>query len=337
LNDTNTRPLLDWLLLQYPDTPKTRARQWVLAGRVSIDGEVIRKPHHLLPDPGASLKLLERQAGRFSNETGWKIHPKVTLLYLDSALAVLNKDAGLISVPAQNCKVSALGVLAEFLVADPKRRDRRFVGPKLPTQFRKLHPLPVHRLDQYTSGVFCVALNPASRNSLIDQLKTHKMGRQYIAYVQGRSATTQGTWSNWLQLSEDGLHQEVVAEQGPKPGPAERKEAITHFEVFAEYRLERAETYITKLRLRLETGLKHQIRVQAANAGLPLIGDRTYNPAYAKKNVVRPPIPFSRQALHAEVLSLEHPDQPGKIMSWKAQLPADLQQLETNLRSMAAF
>jgi 23S rRNA pseudouridine1911/1915/1917 synthase len=80
------------------------------------------------------------------------------------------------------------------------------------------------------------------------------------------------------------------------------------------------------LRLRLETGRKHQIRVQAASAGLPLIGDRAYNPNYRAHG--NAPIAFPRQALHAELLELEHPEQPGKRMSWKAAWPSDLRELE---------
>ena len=88
--------------------------------------------------------------------------------------------------------------------------------------------------------------------------------------------------------------------------------------------------FVSKLRLRLETGRKHQIRVQAANAGLPLVGDRTYNPGFRAPDPANPPIDFPRQALHAEVLSLEHPDQPGTRMAWTAELPKDLRQLEAS-------
>ena len=91
--------------------------------------------------------------------------------------------------------------------------------------------------------------------------------------------------------------------------------------------------FVTKLRLRLETGRKHQIRIQAANAGLPLIGDRTYNPKYRDRSLVDPSIDFPRQALHAEVLTLEHPNQRGKQMTWMAELPKDLRQLESMLRA----
>ena len=178
-----------------------------------------------------------------------------------------------------------------------------------------------------------MATNPAARHQLIEQLKAHTMKREYIAFVDGRSGTPKGTWRQWLQLSRDELHQEILtATQARAPG-SEAREAITHYEVVTEYPIAGGERFVSKMRFRLETGRKHQIRAQAANAGVPLLGDRTYNPGVRKGDSARTRIEFPRQALHAEILSLEHPDQPGTRMTWKAELPKDLRQLETSLRS----
>ncbi|HWH70402.1 MAG TPA: pseudouridine synthase, partial [Candidatus Sulfotelmatobacter sp.] len=176
-------PLLDWLLQQYPDTPKTRAKQWIQAGRVSVNGVVVRKPHQRMPDPGASLQLLGRQATTLDCGAGWQIHPRVALLYLDAAVAVVNKGPGLIAVPAPNADLSALSILADFLAGRLKAQDRSVAGKTLPPAYRRLQPLPVHRLDQYTSGVFCMATNPTARGHLIEQLKAHSMKREYVAFV----------------------------------------------------------------------------------------------------------------------------------------------------------
>jgi len=331
--ETNTRPLLDWVLRKHPDTPKTRAKQWILAGRVSVNGVVIRKPQQSMADPAGALDLGERNAITLACGSGWQIHPRVTLLYLDSSLAIVNKGPGLISVPASNCDLSALSILADFLAGKLKAHLRGAAGKSLPSAYRRLQPLPVHRLDQYTSGVFCMATNPAARHHLIEQLKAHTMKREYVAFVEGRSGTPKGTWRQWLQLSRDELHQEVLSEKQAQAAGSEAQEAITHYEVMAEYPLADGKRFVSKLRLRLETGRKHQIRVQAANAGLPLLGDRTYNPGLRRPDLVKLQIDFPRQALHAEILSLEHPDQPGTRMTWKAELPKDLRQLETALRS----
>lgn len=333
MSEINARPLLAWLLLKHPDTPRNRAKQWILAGRVSVNGVIIRRPHQTMADPGDTLELGARLATTLDCGSGWQIHPRVSLLYLDAALAVVNKGPGLISVPAPGAELSALSILADFLAGKLKARTRGAAGKSLPPAYRRLQPLPVHRLDQYTSGVFCMATSPAARHHLIEQLKVRTMKREYVAFVEGRPGAAQGAWRQWLQLSPDELRQYIVSETQARMAGSEAREAITHYEVIAEYPIAGGKRFVTKLRLRLESGRKHQIRVQAANAGLPLVGDRTYNPGFRGSERSASTIAFPRQALHAEVLSLEHPDPPGTRMSWTAELPKDLRQLETALRS----
>src|SRR5512144_1487666 len=96
--DNATRSLLDWLLQRHPDTPRKRAKQWIAAGRVSVNGVVIRQPNRSIADPGDGLGLLDRSAGAVAFEPAWEIHTRVRLLYLDSSLAIVNKGPGLLSV-----------------------------------------------------------------------------------------------------------------------------------------------------------------------------------------------------------------------------------------------
>jgi 23S rRNA pseudouridine1911/1915/1917 synthase len=331
--EAQRQPLLHWLLQRHPDTPKTRAKQWILAGRVSVGETILRKPHLSIPDPGPALRLLDRHATRVDCGSCWQIHPQVGLLFLDSCLAVVNKAAGLLSVPAPGCELSALSILSDFLAGRLKAQDRGVLGRSLPPSYRKLQPLPVHRLDQHTSGVFCMAINPSARHHLIEQLKAHTMRREYIAFVEGRPSTPSGTWRQWLELSTDELRQRILPTASDVSSAPRAQEAITHFEVIAEYPRAGANGFVTQLRLRLETGRKHQIRVQAAHAGLPLVGDRTYHPGYRDKSRGERFIQFPRQALHAEVLTLEHPEQQGQPMTWRAEWPQDLRQLRAALRS----
>jgi len=328
----NVVRLLDALLRKYPETAKARAKQWILAGRVSVNGVVVRKPHQPIDERDA-IELGGRHVTTLDCGSGWQIHPRVSLLYLDASIAVVNKGPGLISVPAAQEDLSALSILADFLAGNLKARDRSVAGKSLPPVYRRLQPLPVHRLDQYTSGVFCMATNPAARHHLIEQLKAHTMKREYVAFVEGRVSTPKGTWRQWLQLSRDELRQHVLSASAIQARGDESREAITHYEVIAEYPLAGSKEFVSKLRLRLETGRKHQIRVQAANAGLPLVGDRTYNPAWRRAQLAKTAIEFPLQALHAEVLTLEHPDRAGVRMTWTAELPKDLRQLEAALRS----
>jgi 23S rRNA pseudouridine1911/1915/1917 synthase len=329
-----SRPLLEWLLEKYPDSPKKRAKQWIMAGRVSVNGVIIRQPNQTIPDPQNGLELLDRRATALDcGPGGWQIHPRVALLYLDAALAVVNKGPGLISVPAEEGELSALNILADFLAGKLRARDRGAAGRSLPPAYRRLQPLPVHRLDQYTSGVFCMAMNPVARQHLIDQLQTRTMKREYVAYVEGRPPLRAGTWRNWLKLRDDELRQFVISDAEARLAGDKATEAITHYEVIVEFKPAGGREVVTKLRLRLETGRKHQIRAQAAHAGLPLVGDRTYHPKYHGDAPKAARIEFPRQALHAEVLSLEHPEQPGKQMTWTAALPKDMLELESALRS----
>jgi len=329
---SSARPLLEWLLALHPDTPKTRAKQWIVAGRVSVNGQVIRKPQALLEDPGGTLRLLERQSTSLDCGEGWQIHPRVSLLHLDSALAIVNKEAGLVSVPAPSTDLSALSILQDFLRGQLRVADRSVGGRTLPPVFRRLNLLPVHRIDQFTSGVLCVACNPVTREKLIDQVRNHDMKREYVAFIEGRPPAGKGTWRDLLSLSPDEFEQRVISQLPTWPSGEKIQEAVTHYEVMETYSMAAADAFVTKLTLRLETGLRHQIRIQAAHAGLPLVCERKYRvaPDHGKGQVRL--IDFPRQALHAAALTLEHPDQPGRKLTWRAPLPKDLRQLEHNLR-----
>jgi 23S rRNA pseudouridine1911/1915/1917 synthase len=326
----NTKSLLEWVLALHPDTPKTRAKQWILAGRVSVRGEVIRKPQTLLESPGETLQLMDRRSTTLDCGSGWLIHPRVSLLYLDSALAVVNKGAGLVSVPAANAELSALSILQDFLAGRIRAADRAPGSRTLPPVFRAMELLPVHRLDQYTTGLLCIACNPIARARLIAQLKEHRIHREYVAFVEGRPSETRGTWRDFLSLSPDELQQRVVTAASSESSSSRTQEAVTHYEVLETYSVANSGRFVTKLKIRLETGLKHQIRIQAAKAGLPLVGERKYHPDYLKGTGRL--VDFTRQALHALFLGLEHPEQPEKHLSWHAPLPKDLRELEHELR-----
>ena len=327
-DEQHERPLIEWILAAYPDTPKTRAKQWIVAGRVSVDGRIVRKPQQVMPDPASGLKLLDRRSTALDCGSGWEIHPRLSLLYLDCALAIVNKGAGLVSVPAPNTELSALSILQDILTGRLRPRDHRAPGKSLPPAFRRFTLLPVHRIDQYTSGVLCLACNPTARQNLIDQLKAHTMQREYIAFVEGRPPMPHGTWSHLLSLSPDELRQQVVTEPAVPGSASKTQEAVTHYEVLEEYSFLGGNGVVSKLKLRLETGLRHQIRIQAAEVGLPLVGERKYHHGPPATRLVE----FPRQALHAASLTLNHPEQPERRLTWQASFPKDLRQLEHTLR-----
>lgn len=320
---SDEKTLLDWAARLCPDSPRKRIKEWIAAGRFCLDGRVVTKAGLRLPDPGDSLTLGKPEKSAVAWGHRKRIHPKLVLVYLDSDLAIVDKEAGLLSVPTENqTKISAIEVLANYL-NDPRGEATRrsfFGSPDA------VKPLPVHRLDQYTSGLLCIALNDSARHSLIKQLRSHDFLREYIAYGDGDAAAAKGSWRNYLKLDERGYDQKLFDEA--EPGVTE---AITHYQVEEVFALH----HVSRLRIRLETGLKHQIRIQAAANGVPLVGDRIYHlgtqKAVAKKGA-KLPYGFKRQALHAAVIGITHPTS-GKKVKFQSKIPGDMQLLEERLRA----
>lgn len=318
----NEKTLLDWAVRLCPDSPRKRVKDWIASGRFCLDGRVVTKAGLRLKDPGDALTFgaPEESAPAWGHRK--RIHPKLVLVYLDADLAIVDKEAGLLSVPTENqAKISAIEVLGNYL-NDPRGEATRrsFFGTA-----DAVKPLPVHRLDQFTSGLLCVALNDDARRNLIQQLRSHDFLREYIAYADGDAPEPSGAWRDHLQLDEKGYDQKIMSE--PEEGATE---AVTYYkveEVFARH-------HVAKLRIRLETGLKHQIRIQAAAHGMPLVGDRIYHEgtqkAVAKKGA-KLPYGFKRQALHAATIGIRHP-RDGRQLKFDSKIPGDMQDLEARLR-----
>ncbi|MGJ8639758.1 MAG: RluA family pseudouridine synthase [Opitutaceae bacterium] len=317
------KTLLEWAVRLCPDSPRKRIKEWIVAGRFCLDGVVVTKAGLRLPDPGS--RLIMGAPDKAPKDWGHRkrIHPKLVLVHLDASLAIVDKEAGLLSVPTDGQdKISAIEVLSNYL-NDPRGEATRrsFFG-----KADKVKPLPVHRLDQYTSGLLCIAMNDTARASLIKQLRSHDFLREYIAYADGDAETPEGTWRNHMLLDESGMNQTVV-----EAGTANAVEAVTHYKVEKVF----ARHHVSKLRIRLETGLKHQIRIQAREYNMALLGDRSYHDGTVKavrKKGAKLPYQFKRQALHAAVIGIKHPED-GRKVRFESRIPGDMQQLETRLSS----
>jgi len=155
---------------------------------------------------------------------------------------------------------------------------------------------PVHRLDKGTSGVLVFAKTEASVEFLKKLFFEHDIVREYIGVVQGVLEPKKGTWIDWLAEDERAYVRTVQISQ-------EGKKAITEYEV-----IDQNETY-SLVRFRLQTGKKHQIRVQASSKGFPLLGDDVYGGSR-----------HSRLMLHALKLEFVHPV-TRKLMKFEAPLP----------------
>lgn len=209
---------------------------------------------------------------------------ELKILHEDRHFIAIDKPAHLLSVPLDepSAKRHALGIL---------RRA-----------FRTNQIFAVHRIDRQASGVLLFARGTESESKFKDLFEKHDLQREYFAIVEGRLSENKGTWR--CNLQELPNYNVVVSNEG--------KEAITHFEV-----LRRSPKY-TFLRLFLETGRKHQIRVQCQLAGCPILGD----PRYGSKED-----PVKRLCLHAKSISFIHPF-TGRSISFTSSLPSAFRKLE---------
>jgi 23S rRNA pseudouridine1911/1915/1917 synthase len=212
-------------------------------------------------------------------------------------LIVVNKPAGLVVHPAPGHPTDTL---ANALMA---RYPTLAVG-------NALRPGIVHRLDKGTSGLLVVALSDRAYHSLVDQLQRRKVHKEYLALVHGNLATEQGRIEAPIGRDRQNRQKMGVVPEG--------REARTEYRVierFADY---------TLLRLKLETGRTHQIRVHVAAIGHPVVGDTVYGPRLAALGLERP-------FLHAWYLGFALPEGESCLVAW-APLPADLQRVLDVLR-----
>lgn len=236
--------------------------------------------------------------GRTRRSQGRK-SPEV--VYEDRWLIVVNKPAGLLSVPLE--RNPGLPSVFDWLL-------ERF------RSHGKKRPFVVHRIDQDSSGLVVFAKDADSRRRLIEQFKTRQPQRIYRAVVHGHVHPPDGTWRDRLVWDTKALIQKAAP---PRDHSAE--DAVSEYHVIEPLK------GASLLEVRLATGRRNQIRIQAALRGHPLVGERRYT----SPGAVSDPIHFERQALHAFRLTLRHP-LDSRQMTFEAPLPADLLHLVSRLR-----
>lgn len=217
-------------------------------------------------------------------------HPEYGLLHEDADILVVDKAAGVLSVPTARNEGNTLLDLLTERVARQRRRGRA---------------IAVHRLDRGTSGVLVFAKHPKAAEGLEQQFRAHSVLREYAAIVAGRLRQTSGTIESRLRTGKD-LRRFSVPDD--EPG----EDAVTH------YRVEQQEKAAALVRVTLETGRRNQIRVHFAEAGHPVIGDDRYEPAAARHRLWK----AKRLALHAAVLGFVHP-LTGRSMQFESPLPRE--------------
>jgi 23S rRNA pseudouridine1911/1915/1917 synthase len=271
-------------------------------GKVFVNGvEAGQAEAQLRLKPGDQVRLWEDRPGSARRHTAPFTSGPLRILYEDRFLIVLNKPAGLLAVPLerQEDAISIYDQIEDHLRSHGKRK-----------------PHVVHRIDRDTSGVVLFAKDGATQAALKEQFRRRTPERVYLAVVYGHPDPPSGTWRDHLVWDRRALIQKETHRSDPRAS-----EAISHYKV-----LETFES-TSLVEVRLETGKRNQIRLQARLRGHTLVGEVRYifGPDQLR------PVRFGRQALHARRLSFVHPTEHTR-MSFEAPLPDDFKSLLTRLR-----
>lgn len=294
---------LDQALVQlFPQYSRSRLTTWIKEGRVLVDGETLKPKALVLGGEVIELTPIVESNDRVEPEP-----VPLDIVHEDESLIIINKPAGLVVHPAAG---NWSGTLQNGLLN------------YLPELSKVPRAGIVHRLDKETSGLMVVAKTLEAHTHLVDQLQARTVRREYLALVQGELIAG-GTVDEPIGRHPVDRKRMAVVNNG--------KEAITH------YRIEERFHGYTLLRVSLETGRTHQIRVHMAHIHYPLLGDPVYGgrlklPAGARDDLRAAIQTFHRQALHATRLGLIHP-QSGESVSWEAPPPPDMLNLLDLLRS----
>ena len=339
-----------YLVARLPTLSRSRIQALITNDHAVVSGETVGDAGYrvklgdvitlAMPPPAAAVPSPENIA--------------LTIVYEDDAVVVIDKPAGLVVHPAAGHET---GTLVNALLAHCGDSLSGIGGVK--------RPGIVHRLDKDTTGLLVVAKNDAAHQGLCEQFASHgrdgRLQRQYLALVWGALPAAIGTIdapigrsaANRTKMavqSREGRARIVLGggiayedeDDEEQPGRVVSREAITHYQVVevfnSELRGGRVGAPLASLvRVELETGRTHQIRVHMAHIGHPVLGDTTYGAHFkaSERRLTEPQTEalrmLSRQALHAAVLGFEHPI-TGEAMAFESELPADMTALTDALR-----
>ena len=284
------------LAVLLPDYSRSRLQGWIREGRVAVDGAAVAASGRLRGGEQISIEVPRQNTQAPATAEAIALD----IVHEDADLLVVNKPAGLVVHPGAGNPAGTL--MNALLHHDPGLADVPRAGI-------------VHRLDKDTTGLLLVARTLPAHKRLVDLLAEREVHREYLALTQGQIIAG-GTVDAPIGRHRTDRTRMAVGEGG--------REAVTHYRVAQRF------AHHTLLRVLLETGRTHQIRVHLASIGHAVVGDPTYArlrlPPGASAECQAAIGAFRRQALHAARLELPHPrdDEP---MAFEAPLPADMAQL----------
>jgi 23S rRNA pseudouridine1911/1915/1917 synthase len=285
-----------------PQYSRARIQAWIKGGAVDVDGRAPRSR-----DTVAGGEQV-RVAAQFDADL--RVAPEampLAIVYEDDDLLVIDKPAGLVVHPGAGNPAHTLQNALLAHDASLARLPRAGI---------------VHRIDKDTSGLLVVARSSAAHVALVEALRVHAVGREYLGICVGR-ITAGGSIDQPI-----GRHRTQRIRMTVR---ADGREALTHYRIEQRFRAH------TLLRIQLETGRTHQIRVHLAHIGFPLAGDPVYGgrrqiTAGSSAALLAALAAFRRQALHAARLELVHPVS-GVPLQFESPLPADFAALKSALQA----
>ncbi|WJV61636.1 23S rRNA pseudouridine(1911/1915/1917) synthase RluD [Pectobacteriaceae bacterium CE70] len=287
----------------FPDYSRSRIKDWILEQRVQINGNIMNKPKEKVL--GGELVTID---ALIEEDARWEAQAiALDIVYEDQDILVINKPRDLVVHPgAGNPDGTVLNALLHHY---PEIVDVPRAGI-------------VHRLDKDTTGLMVVAKTVPAQTRLVESLQAREITREYEAVAVG-TMTAGGSVDEPIARHATKRTHMAVHPMG--------KPAVTHYRIMEHFRAH------TRLRLRLETGRTHQIRVHMAHINHPLVGDPLYggrprSPKGASDEFIAVLRGFDRQALHATMLRLYHPIS-GIQMEWHAPLPQDMVKLIDALKA----
>ncbi len=286
-----------WLAEQMEDKTRSAVQKLLEEGRVTAGGKALAK--------NARLTLGQEIVVEEPDAAPLELAPEdipLDIVYEDEDLLVVNKPKGMVVHPAPGNETGTLVQALLFHCGDSLSGINGVARPGI-----------VHRIDKDTSGLLIVAKNDAAHTRLAQQIQEHSFTREYRAIVYGNVKEDVGTVDQPL-----GRHPVDRKKMAVLPGSPSARRAVTHFQV-----LERLPGF-TYLRLRLETGRTHQIRVHMAFLGHPVAGD----PVYGPKKVITS---LEGQCLHAGLIGFVHP-RTGEYLEFTAPVPPVFQAFLDKLR-----
>ncbi|MDW2116757.1 23S rRNA pseudouridine(1911/1915/1917) synthase RluD, partial [Vibrio sp. 1731] len=286
----------------FADFSRSRLKEWLLDGKVQVDGEVVTKPRTKVMG-GEEITL----QAELEDEERWEAQDiPLDIVYEDEDIIVINKPRDFVVHPGAGTPDGT--VLNALLHHYPDIAEVPRAGI-------------VHRLDKDTTGLMVVAKTVPAQTRLVRALQKRNITREYEAIAIGRM-TAGGKVDQPIGRHSTKRTLMAVAPMG--------KPAVTHYRVAERFREH------TRIRLRLETGRTHQIRVHMSYLQHPLLGDIAYGgrariPTGASEELTAMIRGFDRQALHAVMLRFEHPI-TGEVLEFHAPVPDDMVVMTEALR-----